>query len=147
MQNKFFRLGSWRSGNSCAIFQPMILSVGLDIIELERIERARGRYGEKFAARFLTKNEQISLARRADKLAFLSGRFAAKEAALKALGALFNSGVYLRDIEIVNDKHGKPQVRFPQRLEEKLAGYRLHLSITHSHKTAAAVAILEKNSV
>ncbi len=122
----------------------MIVGVGLDIIELERIERAHKRYREKFAARFLTENEQKSLAGRADKMAFLSGRFAAKEAALKALGALFDSGVYLRDLEIVNDRHGKPSARFPKRLEKKLAGYSLHLSITHSHKTAAAVAVLEK---
>ena len=122
----------------------MIQSVGLDIIELERIERAHGRYGEKFAARYLTENERKTLAQRSDKPAFMSGRFAAKEAALKALGAIFDSGVYLRDLEIVNDIHGKPSVRFARRLEDKLAGYRLHLSISHSHKTAAAVAVLEK---
>ena len=124
----------------------MIKSIGLDIIELERIERADRRFGEKFAARFLTEKELKILSIRGDRLAFLSGRFAAKEAALKALGALFDSGVYLRDLEIVNDKQGKPSLRFPKRLEGRLAEYCMHLSITHSHKTAAAVAVLEKRT-
>lgn len=121
----------------------MILAVGLDIIELERIERTYLRFREKFAARILSENERAQLKERVDSIGYLAGRFAAKEAALKALGALFDRGVYLRDMEVVNDSFGKPMIQFHSRLESALDGHRLHLSITHSHMSAAAVAVLE----
>lgn len=124
----------------------MIESVGLDIIELERISKAVARHGDRFTRRILTAGEQRRLAGRGDAVAFVAGRFAAKEAALKALGAVFDSGVYLRDIEITNDPLGKPFVALPERITRKLAERRVHVSITHSHTTAAAVAILERTS-
>ena len=63
---------------------------------------------------------------------------------MKALGALFDAGVNLRDIAIENDMHGKPFVTLPERLQPALERHKMHISISHSQTTASAVAILER---
>lgn len=122
----------------------MIESIGLDIIELARIKLVFERHGKRFLRRTLAESEVQRLASRKDEIAYLAGRFAAKEAVMKALGALFDSGVYLKDIQIENDSHGKPFVTLPERLLPALGSRRILLSITHSQTTAAAVAIIDR---
>ncbi len=75
-------------------------------------------------------------------LSAMAGKFAAKEAVMKALGVIFNKGVYLRDIEILNQPSGMPYVRLPKRLHEGLSGKQILISITHESSYAAAVAIV-----
>ena len=75
---------------------------------------------------------------------FLAGRFAAKEAVMKALGRFFDRGVALRDIEILNLPGGKPYVRLTPPLAVKLTGKRISISITHSGGYALATAIIEE---
>lgn len=122
----------------------MMESIGLDIIELERIATAYNRHGARFVRRILSDSESKRLDKRADKIAYLAGRFAAKEAVLKALGVVFSNGVFLNDIEITNLPDGRPYVTLAGRLAQKLANRNIHISITHSHQTAAAVAALER---
>ena len=120
----------------------MVESIGVDIIELQRIEQTVSRFGTRFTRRILSAAEQDNMSRRPDATAYLAGRFAAKEAVMKALGEFFDSGVQLRDIEILNDGEGRPHVRLPQRLRDTLHTKTILLSISHSKDNAVAMAVI-----
>ncbi|MFH2037671.1 MAG: holo-ACP synthase [Candidatus Zixiibacteriota bacterium] len=120
----------------------MIYSVGIDLIETERIKIALDRWGDRFARRFLGDEERIMYREKRNKVQFAAGRFAAKEAVMKALGAFFDSGVYLKDIQILNDLYGKPYVHFEDAIRERIFDKEVKISITHERKMAAAVAVL-----
>ncbi len=122
----------------------MIIGVGIDIAELDRIARSFERFGEKFSARILTPAEMALVP--ANAVPFLASRFAAKEAAVKALGTGFSQGITFQDIEVRSDALGKPSVVFHgaalQRAKElRAAG--AHLSLSHGRDNAVAVVILE----
>ena len=122
----------------------MIIGVGIDIAELDRIARSLERFGEKFGARILTPGEAALLP--ANAVPFLASRFAAKEAAVKALGTGFRQGITFQDIEVRSDELGKPTVVFhgaaqQRALELKVSG--VHLSLSHGRDSAVAVVILE----
>jgi holo-[acyl-carrier protein] synthase len=110
----------------------MILSVGLDLVEVARIAEAMEKPG--FLERILTPAEraQIHTALR------VAGRWAAKEAVAKAVGLHLS----WQDVEILNDANGKPQIEI-RHADWNPAQRRIHLSITHEKGTAAAVAVLE----
>lgn len=115
----------------------MIKGIGLDLVELVRIERAMNRT-EKFQQRILTTREltifdTLSGVR---KVEFLAGRFAAKEAFSKANGTGLGKGCELQQIEILKDSIGKPILYFDGL---QVNGF---ISITHTHTTAAAQVIL-----
>lgn len=116
----------------------MIIGIGIDIVEIERIERLRTKQ-ERFPARILTTKElQIydTLSERR-KNEFLAGRFAAKEAYAKARGTGIGSALSFLDIEIVSDKLGKPYIASPEFGKP-------HLSITHTREYAAAQVVIEE---
>jgi holo-[acyl-carrier protein] synthase len=120
----------------------MIYSVGIDIIEIARIKKAIDRWGDRFIDRFLGEDERTLYDSKQNKIQFAAGRFAAKEAVMKALGAFFDSGVYLRDIQILNDLYGKPYIHLNDFVRERILDKEIKVSITHERKMAAAVAIL-----
>lgn len=95
-----------------------ILGVGTDIVSVERIRRALARHGERFARRILHPDEWQAFAGAADGAAFLAKRFAAKEAAVKAMGVGFRNGLALGDIRIHSDALGKPLLDFDGRARE-----------------------------
>lgn len=122
----------------------MIVGVGIDIAELERISKAHARHGGRFAERILTEAELALLPANADS--YLASRFAAKEAAVKALGTGFSGGISFRDIEVRSDELGKPSILFHNAALERcrdLGVRRAHLSLSHSRENAVAVVILE----
>ena len=90
----------------------MIVGVGVDIAETERFEKLYSRYGERIARRILTESEQAEFARRNNPASYLATRFAAKEAAAKALGTGFGCGVGYKSIEIKNNNQGRPMLKF-----------------------------------
>jgi holo-[acyl-carrier protein] synthase len=111
--------------------------VGIDIIEIARIEKAIGRWGEGFLRRVYTEPE-LRLYRK--KLSSLAVRFAAKEAVVKALGK--STSVSLREIEILSDPGGKPRVNLYGRAQNQAQGLgldRLAISLSHSRENAIAV--------
>lgn len=115
----------------------MIKGIGLDLVELERIEKAMTRT-EKFQQRILTERElaifqPLSPSR---KVEFLAGRFAAKEAYSKANGTGIGEGCELHQIEILKDESGKPVLYFDGELTNAF------ISITHTNHVAAAQVIL-----
>jgi len=120
----------------------MIYSVGIDLIEIERIRNAFEKWGEKFTRRLLGDEERIIYREKQNKIQFLAGRFAAKEAVIKCLGTFLDSGVHLRDIQILNDLFGKPYVHLDDSVREKILDKEVKVSITHERKMAAAVGII-----
>ena len=124
----------------------MIVGVGVDMVETSRIERALERHGERFLARIFTAGEAEYCRRMKNRTQHLAARFAAKEAAAKALGTGVAQGVAFRQIEVVKDPHGKPLLEFhgeAARRAESLGVRAAHVSLTHVGSMAAAVAVLE----
>jgi holo-[acyl-carrier protein] synthase len=114
------------------------LTSGIDVIEIERIERAVGRWGNRFLHRVYTDTEIAHCRGRAQSLA---GRFAAKEAASKALGVGIR-GLSWREIEVVRGPRGKPIMRLHGKaahIAEALGLTSFEVSITHSRTDAIAV--------
>ena len=125
----------------------MILGIGIDIIEIERIAKAIERRGNTFISRLFTINEQLSkkpinnTAVASDYLSIhYAGRFAAKEAVVKAFGTGFR-GIDWKDIEILNDPLGKPLVRLADHIAERFNNPTLLISISHSKNTACAFCL------
>lgn len=103
----------------------MILGLGSDMVDIRRIQAAIDRFGEKFLARIFTETERARAERRAGDAAMRAGtyakRFAAKEAASKALGTGFRHGVFWRDLAVVNLPGGKPSLRLSNGAAARLA--------------------------
>jgi holo-[acyl-carrier protein] synthase len=123
----------------------MALSVGVDLIELERIQRVLERHGIRFLDRVYTPDE-VHLYR--DRVPELAARFAAKEAVSKALGVglryLSNQGIGWQDVEVLSDSLGKPVVRLSgraQALAEEQGLRQWAISLSHSRKQAIAFVV------
>jgi holo-[acyl-carrier protein] synthase len=124
----------------------MILGVGMDVVETARMARALAHSGTHFAERVYTPAELADCAARGDRIEALAGRFAAKEAFLKALGNGSVLGLLLRQVEVVRGDGGRPELRLGGSAAERLSErgvHRLHLSLSHQPGFAAAVVILE----
>jgi holo-[acyl-carrier protein] synthase len=122
----------------------MILGIGTDIIEIERIEGVLQRYPDRFLDRILTGKEKEYCQKYVFSTPHVAGRFAAKEAVSKALGSGFREGFTFHDIEILNDIHGKPVVTLSPRLMERFDNPKILLSISHSKEFATATAIWDR---
>jgi holo-[acyl-carrier protein] synthase len=126
-----------------------ILGVGTDIVECLRIARMIERHGELFITRVYTDHEIEYCSARKAATQHYAGRWAAKEAVLKALGTGWRRGISWRDIEIRNDRHGSPSVhlRGGARDASDQAGIRhMHVSISHCRSHAMACAVAESES-
>jgi holo-[acyl-carrier protein] synthase len=124
------------------------ISVGIDIIEIERVAGTLIRFGDRFLHRVYTKAE-IAYCR--GKPARLAARFAAKEAVAKALGVgiFWHGGVYWRDVEVVRDHRGKPGVRLRGRALERAQQEGLThwaLSLSHSRDYAVAMVVATRET-
>ena len=124
----------------------MIVGLGVDIVEVARIEALYARGGERALARMLTEAEREWLQRFAHPAPHIAGRFAAKEAVMKALGTGWTRGVAFAQIEVLDDELGQPRIALRGAAAERaaqLGGRRWHISISHEQKYAVAEAILE----
>ena len=122
----------------------MVTAVGIDIIETARIKSALERFGERFLKRILGPEERLLYAGRRDRFEFLAGRFAAKEAAVKALGKYLDRRPPLHAIQVLNDDSGQPRLVFPEKITGLLTGVNCLISISHSRQNAVAVVIFEE---
>lgn len=123
----------------------MITGVGIDIVDTARIGALAEKHGERFLRRIYTEAEAAYCRGKSDPAPHLSARFAAKEAAAKALGTGIASGVRFRDIEVLADG-GPPRLALHNRageLARKMGVARAHLSLTHERGISAAMVILE----
>ena len=123
----------------------MIYGIGVDVLQLSRIERCYQRFGEHFVRRLLLPAERAQLERAQRPERFLAMRFAGKEAVVKALGTGFAHGVWIRDVGIVQDKRGKPEVVYSARgdkLRRRLGVGDGHVTLTDEAGLIVAVAVL-----
>src|SRR5579885_949136 len=122
-----------------------ILGVGIDIVHIPRLRLIAERWQDKFLGRVYTEAERSIVRRRAAPYASLAGRFAAKEAILKALGTGWSRGIRWQDIEVLNDQAGRPRAVVGGRAAALLreAGVTaVHVSLSHDTDYAVAEAIL-----
>ena len=124
----------------------MIVGMGLDIAEIDRIEAAITRHGAPFLERLFTPGEVAYCESHRNRYERYAARFAAKEAAMKALGTGWRRGVRWRDIEVTREKSGKPALRLEgvaREFADRLGVKNISLSITHSGNLALAQVIFE----
>ncbi|HZQ24520.1 MAG TPA: holo-[acyl-carrier-protein] synthase [Terriglobales bacterium] len=124
----------------------MIVGTGIDIAEVPRIRAALARFGDRFMRRVFTPGEILYCQSKANAAERFAGRFAAKEAGMKALGTGWNHGVGWRDIEVSRKPGSRPTVQFHGKAAEfaaKLGVQNVSLSITHTVEQAMAMVILE----
>lgn len=115
--------------------------IGCDVLDVARFEKVYERRGEPFLERLFSKKEREYCDQyKGSALLHYAGRFAAKEAIVKALGLGFRDGITFLDIEIVNDGLGRPRVFLAPFLNEKLKFPNILVSISHTKTTAFAVA-------
>ncbi len=137
------------------LIKKMILGVGTDLISVIRIEKLIAQFQQKFAEKVFTKNE-ISHAEKfknsLPRALFFAKRFAAKEAFAKAIGLGIGMCVDFKDVDIENDKFGKPQIKILNKknafLKEHFAckDFAIHLSLTDERSLASAFVVIEKIS-
>jgi len=123
----------------------MIYGIGVDVLQVARIERTLKRFGPHFLDRLLLPPEREQLARTARPERFVAMRFAAKEAVVKAMGTGFAHGMWIRDVGIVQDRWGKPEVIYSargERLRRKLGIGAGHVTLTDEAGLVVAVAVL-----
>ena len=122
----------------------------MDIVDIARIQAMLDRYGERFLARVYTEAETAYAMGGANRAERLAGRFAVKEAVMKALGTGKSQGILWRDVETLRGHLGKPEVRLHGQAVNwaTLRGFgAAHVSITHDGGKAVAFVILEKAGV
>ena len=123
----------------------MIFGIGIDVLKAERIEGVLARRGERFIERLLMPEERAQLARTQRPKRFLAMRFAAKEAIVKAMGTGFANGVWIRDVGVVQNRLGKPEVLYSERGERVRRALGIgdgHVTLTDEAGLVVAVAVL-----
>ena len=125
----------------------MIFGIGIDVLQLERVAGVYERHGERFVERLLLPEEERQFRRTARPARFLAMRFAGKEAVVKAMGTGFAHGMWIRDVGVVQNSWGKPEVIYSergQRLREKFGIGDCHITLTDEAGLVVAVAVLLK---
>ena len=120
------------------------IETGIDIIEVGRIREALARWGDRFEQRVYTEGERAYCRSRGRPYMSFAGRFAAKEAAMKALGTGWN-GVHWKEIEVVRPRGERPTIHFNGRAQlrfDQMGGVGARLSISHTEEHAIAEVLL-----
>jgi holo-[acyl-carrier protein] synthase len=132
----------------------MIVGIGSDLCDIDRIEETLTRFGERFVARCFTDIERKRSDRKASRAASYAKRFAAKEACAKALGTGLRHGVFWRDMGVVNLPSGQPTMRLTGGAAARLAALMppgcepfIHLTITDEPPLAQAFVVIEARPV
>ncbi len=124
----------------------MILGTGIDIVEVPRIAQSIERFGERFINRIFTPAEIRYCQSKANAVERFAARFAAKEAAMKAIGTGMRGGVTWHDFEVGREPGGRPTMLFhgkAAQVAQALGGRRAHLSVSHTEQHAIAYVVLE----
>jgi len=125
----------------------MIFGIGIDVLEVARIQRVYEKFGDHFVDRLLLPGERSQLEKTARPVRFLAMRFAAKEAVVKAMGTGFAHGMWIRDVGVVQNSWGKPEVVYSERGERRRSELGIgegHVTLTDEAGLVVAVAVLLK---
>lgn len=120
----------------------MVESIGIDLVEIHRIEEAIERYGDRFTSRVFTPWEIQYCLSKINPATSFAGRFAVKEAVFKAVGTGFAEGVKWASVEVVNDRNGRPKVRLGKSIQNHIGSKKILISLSHSAEHAIATAVL-----
>jgi holo-[acyl-carrier protein] synthase len=123
----------------------MIFGIGIDVLRTDRVERVYDKFGERFVAHLLMPEERTQFERTARRTRFLAMRFAAKEAIVKGMGTGFAHGVWIRDVGIVQNRWGRPEIVYSERgarVCEELGVGDGHVTLTDEAGLVVAVAVL-----
>jgi len=123
----------------------MIFGIGVDVLELARVGETLRRFGDRFINHLLLPQEKAQLALTQRPERFVAMRFAAKEAIVKALGTGFAHGIWIRDVGVVQNRWGKPEVVFSERgdaVRRALGAGEGHVTLTDEAGLIVAVAVL-----
>jgi holo-[acyl-carrier protein] synthase len=123
----------------------MILGIGNDIVEIDRIRQSYEKHKDHFLSKLFTEKEQKYCLKFTDPIPRIAGRFAVKEAIVKALGTGFGKEVSWKEIEVINNDKGKPEVFLYGLMKEKTLHTKIHVSISHCESFASAVAVWTKS--
>ena len=128
----------------------MILGIGTDLANIERIQRTLDRFGDRFRNRVFTEIEQRKAERRRDVAGTYAKRWAAKEACSKALGTGLRMGIAWKDMAVTNLRSGQPQMHLTGWAAERLTSMtpegmeaRIHVTLTDDHPWAQAIVVIE----
>jgi len=120
-----------------------IASIGVDICEINRLEKIIIKYQNRFIEKVFTPIEISYCSKKVDKFPSFAARFAAKEAVFKALGTGLRMGINWKDIEVNNDSLGRPYLRFYGKTNEMIGDRKALLSLSHTDHNAIAFVIIE----
>jgi holo-[acyl-carrier protein] synthase len=123
----------------------VIFGIGVDVLEAARVRKTLERFGERFTEHLLMPEEQAQLAKTRRPERFIAMRFAAKEAIVKAMGTGFAHGVWIRDVGVVQNAWGKPEVIYSERGDKVRRGLGVgegHVTLTDEAGLIVAVAVL-----
>lgn len=120
-----------------------VYGIGIDLVEVARIEKAVKRLGKRFLTTVYTERELRFCLPRRNRHLSLAARFAAKEAFLKALGTGFSKGINWQEVEVLDNERSRPTFHIQGKAKKLLGKRRVHLSISHLNDYATAVVIIE----
>ena len=126
----------------------MVFGVGTDIIQVQRVEETWKRFGQHFSSRLLLEEEQTLFETTKRPVRFLAMRFAIKESVVKAMGTGFANGVWIRDVGMIPNKLGQPQVIYSERgkaMCRRLGIGDGHVSVSDEAGLVVAMAVLMKS--
>ncbi len=123
----------------------MILGTGTDIVQVARIRRCLEKFGDRFAKRILSDKEMIEFNASSKKAHYIARRFAAKEAAVKALGTGFSQGIHFHDVVVIHNEYGKPDIELYGEALAKSRGMKvaaIHSTLSDEKEYAVAFVIM-----
>lgn len=124
--------------------KDMVEGLGIDVIEIERMDRTIRQWGDVFLKKIFTDRELAYASSKYRPVPHIAARFAAKEAVAKALTIGWRAGFRWKDVEVTNDETGKPSVTLYGKLKELLRGSNVLVSISHSETIVVAIALIDK---
>lgn len=122
----------------------MICGLGIDLVEIARMEALLARWDQRFLKKIFTPEEIAACEARAHRAASYAARFAAKEACAKALGTGWDRDFAWKDFSVSNEASGRPLPVLSARLQARLAGVKIHLSLSHTEHYATALVVFER---
>jgi len=121
----------------------MISGIGIDLVEVRRMDALITRWATRFIAKVFTNEERSYCDGRANRAASYAARFAAKEAFAKALGTGWDQDFSWKDFSVRTEPNGRPRPSLSSRMKTRLGDKKIHLSLSHTDEYATAVVVIE----